>query len=459
MDHTSILQMENTTKEDSSKRFKFFVLSLIVILALISSVAAYVYCKAVFERQDLNSYEVLLKSYSQVENGTMKELRDYLMADDRISKAAIFRLDSSLVWPLQENWVLSADEKSAVSELISSKAVRSWVRDELSQFIDSPGLGTFIDVVNPNETRLVTVTVISDDSRSPQFVVKSLRDYSQISSGAMLAALGCFVLILLSSFLVYTVTFRLFRRNIQTIKDDEDYLNEQVLQLSSLLEENKTLQRNMKTASSRAVELNERFLRRVGADLHDGPAQSIGYAVLRLNQVNSKEISEKLGHEFHAVKEALNESLEEIRGISSGLVLPELEKMSLEEAVRKVIERHKMKTGTEVKEDYFNLPDDISLPIKICAYRFAQEGLNNAYKHGNAEKCRFTAQVINDVLHLSLKDNGMGFRKSVLNTDGGHLGLVGLKDRIESLGGKLNINSELGVGTAIKVSVKLSSDD
>ena len=46
----------------------------------------------------------------------------------------------------------------------------------------------------------------------------------------------------------------------------------------------------MKTASSRAVELNEQFLRRTGADLHDGPAQLIGYAMLRINEISNKEV-------------------------------------------------------------------------------------------------------------------------------------------------------------------------
>ena len=95
------------------------------------------------------------------------------------------------------------------------------------------------------------------------------------------------------------------------------------------------------------------------------------------------------------------------------------------------------------------------MPIKICAYRMVQEGLNNAHRHGEAEECTLTVGVKNNVLQISLKDDGKGFRKSQLTNDGKHLGLIGLKDRIESLGGKLSINSELGTGTTLKLIIAL----
>ena len=111
---------------------------------------------------------------------------------------------------------------------------------------------------------------------------------------------------------------------------------------------------------------------------------------------------------------------------------------------------------TEVEEIYSDINHDVALPIKICAYRMVQEGLNNAHRHGQARLCRLKVFVKNDVLQIVLKDNGIGFRKSQLANDGKHLGLIGLKDRIESLGGKLSINSELGVGTSLKLSISLN---
>ena len=115
--------------------------------------------------------------------------------------------------------------------------------------------------------------------------------------------------------------------------------------------------------------------------------------------------------------------------------------MTLEQCMRKVITIHSVQSNAEVTQDYIDMPDEVPLPIKICAYRFVQEGLNNAEQHGKAEKCKLNVRVTKGVLQVSLKDNGIGFRKSLLNSDSVHLGLIGLKDRIESIGGTFNINS------------------
>jgi signal transduction histidine kinase len=131
----------------------------------------------------------------------------------------------------------------------------------------------------------------------------------------------------------------------------------------------------------------------------------------------------------------------------------------MEECLRKVVTLHGVKSDSEISQYYQDLDVPISLPIKICAYRFVQEGLNNAHRHGQAKKCRLSAHIKANELVISLKDNGIGFRKSTLNHSGGHIGLMGLRDRIESLGGQFSINSELGVGTALKLSLSLLDDD
>ncbi len=312
-----------------------------------------------------------------------------------------------------------------------------------------------------NDANVVPVwTTITDDRGGVQYLVRMSVDFTAPFAEARDLAFQIMLLVTAGCILLFLVLSMSFRRGVNTIEMQERRLNHQISRLSNLLAMNKDMQRSMKTASARAVELNEQFLRRVGADLHDGPAQMIGYSVLRLNQVSDREEAKALGHEFHAVKEALEESLEEIRGISSGLVLPELAQMNLEQCLRKVVLLHSTKSQAEVAQYYSELPEDIPLPIKITAYRFVQEGLNNSERHGQAAKCRLNAHVIDHVLTVSLKDNGIGFRKSKLQSaaEGGHLGIMGLKDRIESLGGKLSINSELGVGTALKFTISLDEE-
>jgi len=367
---------------------------------------------------------------------------------------AVSLLDGSgeIVWSSNRGPRMTGEEQAAATKMSRAPAssytyyghdllkLETWLRILKKDFEHTPLLTTFRFKNGANGVAKLMV-----DNRAELITARRL-------------AMRLMMVAALSTLLLFLLLYFNFRRVIRRVDEQDEKVNQQIASLSNLLASNKEMQKSIKTASARAVELNEQFLRRVGADLHDGPAQMIGFAVLRLNQVSKQEAAKQLDHEFHAVRDALDEALDEIRGISSGLVLPELEQLTLEQCLRKVVTLHSSKSDAVITQYYQDLPDNIPLPIKICAYRFLQEGLNNAERHGQAQKCRITAQVRDDVLHLSLKDNGMGFRKSRLSAEGGHLGLMGLKDRIESLGGKFSINSELGVGTALKLSIQVVDD-
>jgi signal transduction histidine kinase len=373
-----------------------------------------------------------------------------------VKSVVIYQLDKKLVWA-KDNAIkggLTARESLAFSQLIRQSESSGVAID-----VDFMQLDSWKNAPFGKMNVLPALIKIRNSEGRYLAIVKLRNDFSEAVNHALFFSFGLFLFAFLGALSMFLLLYWNFRRGVKTIELQEQKLNQQILRLSSLLNSNKNLQKSMKTASSRAVELNEQFLRRVGADLHDGPAQMIGFAVLRLNKVSKEEEAKQFSHEFHAVREALDQSLEEIRGISSGLVLPELESLSMEECLRKVVTLHGVKSVSEISQYYQGLDSPISLPVKICAYRFVQEGLNNAHHHGQAKKCRLSAHIKANELVISLKDNGIGFRKSTLNHSGGNIGLMGLRDRIESLGGQFNINSELGVGTALKLSLSLLDDD
>lgn len=258
----------------------------------------------------------------------------------------------------------------------------------------------------------------------------------------MLAA-GTLVLALLLLFYLMSKVTSLF-----AVYHREMYKNKQLLEAS--LEENQQLQKSMRDASSRAIQLNEQFLRKIGADLHDGPAQSIGYAVMSLDKVNKDDSnSDIFNQQYHSVKDALTYSIEEIRTIAAGLVLPQIEKLSLPDSVIKVINLHVKKSDMKVEHFFQRVPDEVPIPVKICVYRLVQESLNNAERHGQAKKCRVTIKQEESELIVQIKDNGKGFSSEPSDNGGDHLGIFGLRDRIESLGGNFKINSQHAVGSTI----------
>src|SRR5215468_2067915 len=200
-----------------------------------------------------------------------------------------------------------------------------------------------------------------------------------------------------------------------------------------------------------SIETNEHFLRRVSADLHDGPAQHISLALLRLDSLRPLLAADhSKSDEFEKIRSALQEGLREIRQLSAGLAPPHLETQPLRKVLELAIRQHEQRTGTAVDATIGALPECLSPLYKICLYRFVQEGLNNAYRH--AAGAGQTVQVDNngDEFSIEVADSGPGFSPS--NGAGDRLGLAGLRNRVESLGGKFSVETQLGSGTKLRAS-------
>jgi signal transduction histidine kinase len=151
------------------------------------------------------------------------------------------------------------------------------------------------------------------------------------------------------------------------------------------------------------------------------------------------------------IRQATADAMREIRNISSGLALPELQKISPSEALLIAAKAHERATGTPVRIDFQPLPPRLPLPITICLFRFAQEGLNNAFRHGGGKGQALSAVYDGATLSVEVADGGPGFAVENLKARTERLGLTGLRYRVESLGGALDIQSNPGYGTRLGV--------
>ncbi len=207
-----------------------------------------------------------------------------------------------------------------------------------------------------------------------------------------------------------------------------------------------------------SVETNERSLRRVGAELHDGPAQLVGLVLLRLDSLRPLLAAEHAkSDEFERIRTVLQDCLREIRHLSAGLAPPHLDFLSLDKAVELAIRQHEQRTGTTVKATIGMLPANVSPLLKSCIYRFVQEGLNNAFRHAGAAGQAVHVSSSGKELSVEVADNGPGFSPSTSDSSGG-LGLAGLRDRVDSLGGRFFLDSQLDSGTRLRASFRLTNE-
>lgn len=246
----------------------------------------------------------------------------------------------------------------------------------------------------------------------------------------------------------------------------ERELRNQVVRLTELLAQNAELDKRMRRAAANTTALNEGLLRRTSAELHDGPVQEVSLALLRLDRVNAQnETCRVVNQDFECndhlptVQTSLQIALQEMRTIATSLGLPQLDNMPLTEVFARVVRSHEKRTRTKVTLNINNLPEQATLPAKITIYRVIQEALNNAYIHAGGMDQQVRANFENGLLQIEISDKGRGFDVSLPIEWDNHLGLAGMRERVESLGGLFEIQSVISEGTIVNANLFLQDMD
>jgi hypothetical protein len=232
-------------------------------------------------------------------------------------------------------------------------------------------------------------------------------------------------------------------------------LAEQVTRLTEVVQQNQELHERVRGAAARTAALNERFLRRFSAELHDGPAQEISLALLRLDHVaalasaaeRDESVKTEIERELEVIQNSLRRSLKDVRATSSGLLLPQLAALTIAETIDHVTRGHQRRTGIAAEIALHEVPEQAPLATKIALYRIIQEALSNAWRHAEGAVPTVTVTGSDDRLRVEVADPGPGFDPAVVQGSETHLGLVSMRERAESLGGQFRIHSTPGLGT------------
>jgi signal transduction histidine kinase len=276
--------------------------------------------------------------------------------------------------------------------------------------------------------------------------------------------------ILLSAILLYGIV----KRGSDTIERQEAALTAQVDELTMLVERNAALSERVRTAAERSTTLNERAMRRLSSDLHDGPGQMLSLALLRLDAVRRRAQSAQApdAAELAEVERVLRESMTDMRAIAAGLRMPELATMDTAAIAVRAVKDHERRSGTSVDLSVDpGVPAEVPLSVRIALFRALQEALSNATRHGGGTGLRVRLAAERDVprqgnggltatanggpaqgserLVLEVADDGAGFDPAGLSSSQG-LGLAGIREQAELLGGGFDIRSAVGSGTRLR---------
>jgi signal transduction histidine kinase len=239
------------------------------------------------------------------------------------------------------------------------------------------------------------------------------------------------------------------------IDSQDKALKRRIQELSELLSQNGELSAKLQRASQRTTALNERYLRRLGAELHDGPAQLVALAALKVDSaaISNPRTSRRVRDlEITSIKSSLDDAMQEIRTICSGLVLPQIEGANLREVIQRALKAHSERTGTHVELSLSPTSPQLSISAKICVFRFLQEALNNGYRHGGGAGQYVIQTYEGQTVSVKAGDRGPGFDPTKIKPSS--LGLSGLRERVESLGGVFDLDTS-GRGTELCMSLNL----
>lgn len=191
---------------------------------------------------------------------------------------------------------------------------------------------------------------------------------------------------------------------------------------------------------------------RVARELHDGLGGILAAAQMHLSTLEPNSVND--GEKLNQSARLISSAAEETRRIAHNMLPEILLRLGLNEALKEY-----SRTITESKllqVEYESIEMDIRLPSssELAIYRVVQELVNNIIKHSGATHALIQLQRHNDILAITIEDNGRGFDEKSSSKDG--LGLANIKSRLNSLNGSVNIKSDNERGTSVYIEIKLS---
>ncbi|MBY0381689.1 MAG: ATP-binding protein [Xanthobacteraceae bacterium] len=253
------------------------------------------------------------------------------------------------------------------------------------------------------------------------------------------------------------VLFLMVRRASATVDTHRKTLKRKVIEATALASQNNKLRHEANDARMESVQSNERLIDQIGQDLHDGPIQLLSILRLKLSELIDADASSRLLENAQftsSITELVSGTLADLRDISTGLVLPQLDSLTTEETLWLAVRQHENMTGTMVRCEIDDLPL-CPLPMRTCLFRIIQEALNNAYHYANGHGQHVVASADATWISVAVYDSGAGAtashrppRRAI------GLGITGLRRRVDAFQGTFEVSSRAD-GTCVSARLPL----
>ncbi|BBW97654.1 sensor histidine kinase [Geobacillus sp. FSL W8-0032] len=232
-----------------------------------------------------------------------------------------------------------------------------------------------------------------------------------------------------------------------------NYLNSDFRHVSEMIEG----VRQKQEFGLKIIEAQEEERRRLSREIHDGPAQMLAHVLLRsdlVEKVIKERGTEEAIAEIRDFRKMVYSALSEVRRIIYDLRPMALDDLGLVPTLKKYLQTaEEYSKGVHIS--FVHIGEEVRLPSRMEAavFRLVQESVQNALKHAEARRIDVKLEVACGDVLVSVKDDGKGFDPAVKKENA--FGLIGMRERVELLGGTLTIRSKPGRGTTVFIRIPL----
>ena len=233
------------------------------------------------------------------------------------------------------------------------------------------------------------------------------------------------------------------------------------IQNARLFEQVQGAREQLEALSKRLLEVQEAERRALTTELHDRVGQNLTGLSINLQNMKallSQEEAQELASKFDDAQALVEDTTRQIRAIMAELYLPELEDYGLAAALETYAERAASRGNLELITDLPDLDPALPMDVRVALFRAAQEAISNVLKHADATQLEISLHGNNGRVHLRVEDDGKGFDPNTASQKEAQTwGLKIMHERIESIGGTVQIDSEPGEGTRVTFEIERSS--
>ena len=255
---------------------------------------------------------------------------------------------------------------------------------------------------------------------------------------------------------------RQLKKEIAKRKVVEQALRQSERNTSRLLEQSRRLQTQLRLLSRRVLSAQEEERKRISRELHDVIAQmltgiNVRLATLKIEAAsNTKGLTKSISQTQRLVEKSVNI----VHRFACELRPAVLDDLGLIPALHSFMKSFTEETGIRVSLAAFAGVEKLSNAKRTVLYRVAHEALTNVARHAQASRVETSIQRLPKAVCMQIKDNGKGFDLQRVLFVGRckRLGLLGIRERVAMVGGKLTVESAPGKGTIIHTQIPVNND-